>query len=112
MISCNEGSWTGVGMYSAPVKSEGCKYDRRNLRDISLLSEVDKLYGRVLIKKVRGGSEYAVEEVRGGALWFGKLIRRVTNGTEYAIGEEQCGFGRVEGVHEPSVHSYSCVSSV
>ena len=42
-----------------------------NSRGISLLSVVDKLFGRVLIK-------------------------RVTAGNECAIGEEQCGFGSVE----------------
>ena len=43
-----------------------------NSRGISLLSVVDKLFGRVLIKRVRGG-------------------------TECAIGEEQCGFRQGRG---------------
>ena len=43
-----------------------------NLRGISLLSVVGKLYGRVLIKRVRAG-------------------------TECAIGEEQCGFRQGRG---------------
>ena len=43
-----------------------------NSRDISLLSVVGKLYGRVLIKRVR-------------------------TGTECAIGEEQCGFRQGRG---------------
>ena len=44
----------------------------QNVRGISLLSAVAKLYGRVLIKRVRAG-------------------------TECAIGEEQCGFRQGRG---------------
>ena len=46
---------------------KGDKCECGNSRGISLLSVVVKLYGRVLIKRVR-------------------------TGTECAIGEEQCGF--------------------
>ena len=53
--------WRGA-LYSAPVQREG----------ISLLSVVGKLFGRVLIKRVRAG-------------------------TECAIGKEQCGFRQGRG---------------
>ena len=52
-------------------KRNGDKCKCSNSRDISLLTVVGKLFGRVLIKRVRAG-------------------------TECAIGEEQCGFRRVE----------------
>ena len=52
-------------------KGKGDKCKCSNSRGISLLSVVGKLFGRVLIKRVRAG-------------------------TECAIGEEQCGLGRVE----------------
>ena len=52
-------------------KGKGDKCECSNSRGISLLSVVGKLFGRVLIKRVRAG-------------------------TECAIGEEQCGLGRVE----------------
>ena len=48
-------------------RGEGDKYECSNSRDISFFSAVGKLYGRVLIKRVRGR-------------------------TECAIGEQQCGF--------------------
>ena len=48
-------------------QGKGDKCECRNSRGISLLSVVGKLFGRVLIKRVRAG-------------------------TECAIGEEQCGF--------------------
>ena len=62
--------WRGaciVPMY----KGKGDKCECRNSRGISLFSVVDKLSGRVLIKRVRAG-------------------------TECAIGEDQCGFRPVE----------------
>ena len=54
-------------------KGKGDKCECSNSRGICLLSVVGKLFGRVLIKRVRAG-------------------------TECAIGEEQCnvGLGRVE----------------
>ena len=55
----------------APVHREGWQCESSNSRDISLLSVVGKLFGRVLIKRVRAG-------------------------TECAIGEEKWGLGRVE----------------
>ena len=48
-------------------KGKGDKCECSNQKGISLLSVEHKLYGRVLIKRVRAG-------------------------TECAIGEEQCGF--------------------
>ena len=53
-------------------KRRGDKCECNNSRGISLLSVVGKLFGRVLIKRVRAG-------------------------TECAIGEEQCGFGHCRG---------------
>ena len=53
-------------------KGKGDKCDCSSSRGISSLSEVDKLFGRVLIKRVRAG-------------------------TECAIGEEQCGFRQGRG---------------
>ena len=47
-------------------KGNGDKCDCYNSRGISLLSEVGKLYGRVLIKKVRAGTECATGEERCG----------------------------------------------
>ena len=54
-------------------KGKGEKYECSNSRGISLLNVVGKLYGRVLIKRVRVG-------------------------TEYARGEEQCGFRQGHGL--------------
>ena len=51
-------------------KGKGDKCECSNSRGISLLSVVGKLFDRVLIKRVRAG-------------------------TECTIGEEQCGLGRV-----------------
>ena len=53
-------------------KGKGDKRECSNSRGMSLLSVVGKLYGRVLIKRVRVG-------------------------TECAIGEEQCGFRQGRG---------------
>ena len=52
-------------------KGKGDKCECSNSRGISLLSVVGKLFGRVLMKRVRAD-------------------------TECAIGEEQCRLGRVE----------------
>ena len=54
-------------------KVKGDKCDCSNSRGISLSSVLGKLYGRVLIKKVRAG-------------------------TKCAIGEEHVGLGRIEDV--------------
>ena len=53
-------------------KGKGDKCEYSNSRGISLLSVVGKLFGRVLIKRVRAG-------------------------TESAIGEKQCGFRQGRG---------------
>ena len=53
-------------------KGKGDKYQQSNSKGISLLSVVGKLYGRVLIKRVR-------------------------NVTECEIGKEQCGFRKCSG---------------
>ena len=55
-----------------PYKGKGDKCKCSNWRGISLLSVVGKLFSRVLIKRVRAG-------------------------TECAIGEEQCGFRQGRG---------------
>ena len=59
-------------LYSPLYKGKGDKYECSNSRGISLLGVVCKLFGRVLIERVRAG-------------------------TEYAIGEEQCGFRQGRG---------------
>ena len=53
-------------------KRKGDKCECSNSRGISLLRVIGKIYGRVLIKRVRGG-------------------------TECAIGEEECGFRQGRG---------------
>ena len=53
-------------------KGKGDKWECSNTRVISLLSVVGKLYGRVMIQRVRAG-------------------------TECAIGDEQCGFRQGRG---------------
>ena len=53
-------------------KGKGDKYECNSYRGISLMSVVGKLYGRILINRVR-------------------------KGTELAIGEEQCGFREGRG---------------
>ena len=63
-------------------KGKGDKFECSNSRSISLLIVVGKLFGRVLIKRVRAG-------------------------TECAIGEEQCGFR-----HGPSVCCKAGMSKV
>ena len=65
-------------------KGKGDKCECSNSRGISLLSVVGKLFGRVLVKRVRAG-------------------------TECAIGEEQCGFRQELG---PSVCCKAGVSKV
>ena len=57
-------------------KGKGDKCECSNSRGINLLSVVGKLVGRVLIKRVRAG-------------------------TECAIGEEQCGFTQSRGCMDP-----------
>ena len=47
-------------------KGNGDKCECSNLRGISLLSVVGKLFGRVLIKKVRAGTEGAIREKQCG----------------------------------------------
>ena len=53
-------------MYSAPVQGKGDKYECSNSRGISLLSVLDKPYGRVLIKRVRPGTVCAIGAVQCG----------------------------------------------
>ena len=59
-------------------KGKGDKCECSNSRGIRLLSVVGKLYGRVMIKRVRVG-------------------------TECAIGKEQCGFRQGRGCMDESV---------
>ena len=63
--------WRGACIVP-PYKGNGDKCECSNFRGISLLSVVGKLFGRVLIKRVRAG-------------------------IECAIGEEQCGFRQGRG---------------
>ena len=50
-----------VHAYTVPLyKLKGDKCEYSNSRGISLLSVVDKLYGRVLIKRVGAGTECAI----------------------------------------------------
>ena len=63
--------WRGACMVPL-YKGKGDKCECSNSGGISLLSVVGKLFGRVLIKRVRAG-------------------------TERAIGEEQCGFRQGRG---------------
>ena len=74
-------------MYSALHKGKGDKCEYSNSRGISLLSVVGKLYGRVLIKRVRAG-------------------------TECAIWEEQCGCGKGRGCMEKCLPYGRCVKSI
>ena len=48
--------------YSAPVHRKGDKYICSNSIGINLLSVVGKLYGRVLIIRLYGGTESAMIE--------------------------------------------------
>ena len=43
-------------------KGKGDKCESNNSRGISLLSVVSKLFGRVLIKRIRAGTECAIGE--------------------------------------------------
>ena len=47
-------------MYYRVYKGKGDKCECSNSRGINLLSAVDMLYGRVLIKRVRAGTECAI----------------------------------------------------
>ena len=49
-------------------KGKGDNCECSNSRGISFLSVVGKLLGRVLIKRVRAGTECAIAN-RGGAMW-------------------------------------------
>ena len=53
-------------MYNTKYKGTGDKYECSNLRVISLLGIVDRLYGTVLIKRVRAGTECAIGEEQSG----------------------------------------------
>ncbi len=47
-------------------KGKGDKFERSSFRDISLLSVVGKVYGRVLLKRIRYGTESMVGEEQSG----------------------------------------------
>ena len=66
-------------------RRKGDKCERSNSRGISLLSVVGKAYDRVLIKRVRAG-------------------------TECAIGEEQCGFRQGRGCMDEMFAGFGKVS--
>ena len=53
--------WRGTCIVP-PYKWKDDKFECSNSRGISLLSEVDELYGRVLIKRVNAGTECAIGE--------------------------------------------------
>ena len=78
--------WRGaciLPLYEGKGDKCECSYSR----GISLLSVVGKLFGRLLIQRVRAG-------------------------TESAIGEEQCGFGRVEDAWTQCFLYGRCVKSI
>ena len=53
--------------YIVPLfKGKGDVYECGNSRGISLLSVVGKVYGRVLINKIRNKTESVIAEVQGG----------------------------------------------
>ena len=57
------------GACTVPLyKGKGDKCECSNSRGISLLSVVVKLYGRVLIKRVRAGTECAIGEEQCGLM--------------------------------------------
>ena len=76
----------------------GDKCECSNSRGISLLSVVGKLFGRVLIKRVRGGTECAILEEHAG--------------TECAIGQSNVGLGRVEDAWTNCLLYGRCVKSI
>ena len=47
-------------------KGKGSRYECKNFRGISLLSVVGKVYGRILINRIREKTERAIWEVQGG----------------------------------------------
>ena len=47
-------------------KGKGDMYEFSNFRGISLLSVVGKVYGRVLINRIRDKTENVISEVQGG----------------------------------------------
>ncbi len=47
-------------------KGKGDKYECTSFRGISLLSVVGKVYGKVLIKRVREGTEGMIRDKQGG----------------------------------------------
>ena len=49
-----------------PYKGKGDMYECSNFRGISLLSVVGKVYGRVLINRIRDKTENVIAEVQGG----------------------------------------------
>ena len=53
--------WRGAGIVPL-YKGKGDKCECSNSRGISLLSVVGKLFGRVLIKRLRAGTECAIGE--------------------------------------------------
>ena len=65
-------------MYSALYKGKGNKCECSNSRGISLLSVVGKVFGRVLIKRVRAGTECAIWEeqcgFRQGRVWMNQVF--------------------------------------
>ena len=78
-------------MYSAPVRMEGCS----NLRGISLLGVVGKLYDRVLIKRLGAGTECAIpEEQCGFRQGRGCMdqVYSVRQVCEKYLGNEKCVF--------------------
>ena len=52
-------------------KGKGDVHECSNSRGISLLSVVGKVYGRILINRIRDRSEGVISEVQGG-FWKGR----------------------------------------
>ena len=65
MLSIVPVDWVIVCMVSL-YKGKGDMYECSNFRGISLLSVVGKVYGRVLINRIRDKTENVIAEVQGG----------------------------------------------
>ena len=48
------------------LKDKGDKYDRTSFRGTTILSVVDKVYGKVLVKRIRQGNEGMICDEQGG----------------------------------------------
>ena len=65
MLSIEPVGWVIACMVPL-YKGKGDVYECSNFRGISLLSVVGKVYGRVLINRIRDKTENVIAEVQGG----------------------------------------------